>query len=735
VAAGAQAGLTGDEELTGEVAAVVFANPATGFGVIQLADGDERASGPLAALAPGQSVRLVGRWTRHQQYGPTFAATFYEQVRPRSTDGLVAFLCSERFSGVGPALARRLVASFGLDLAGVLETEPGRLAEVRGVSPRLAERVGAAWREAGALAAVVERLAAVGVPAPVAQQAHRWLGDDALERLDADPYALLDVRGARWAHAEALARDAGLDRLDERRLVAGAVAGHGEACAAGGHLALETDALVAAAGRLLVVDRLDARRAVELASARGALVADDDVADTRWWYRPADRDAEVELAEHLARLAAARSRVTGAVTDPDLDPDLTDEQRAAVTAALTRGVCVLTGGPGTGKTRTVQSVVRACEDAGLRLALCAPTGRAARRLEELTGHAASTIHRLLEARGVPGEGFRFAYDTARQLPHDVVVADEASMADLRLALALARAVSSGSHLVVVGDADQLPSVGPGAVLRDLLLPAAAPLVTSTRLTVVHRQAARSRIVTLAHEINAGALDDATYLHARRDGDVFAVPEHTEAVAARVAAIVAERAPAYFDVAPSDVQVLAPMYKGPAGVDALNAALKERLNPARGRPSVAGFHEGDRVVQTRNDAEAEVANGDVGEVASVDRADGSLQVAFPQGLIDYDAQRAADLAPAWCLTVHKSQGGEWPVVVVVLDAGHRVLLWRELVYTAVSRAARGLLLVGAPHLLAAAGRRPGAGAGGRRTGLAARLGMLAQHGDHGKYSGD
>ncbi len=716
--------MTGDEELTGEVGAVVYANPATGFGVVQLADGDSRASGPLAALVPGQSVRLVGRWTQHDRYGPTFVATFYEQARPRSVDGLVAFLSSERFAGVGAELATRMVAAFGLDLATVLETAPDRLAEVRGVSPRLAERVGVAWREAGVLAAVVERLTGVGVPVQVAQQAHRWLGDDALDRLAADPYALLDVRGARWAHAEALARDAGVDRLDERRLVAGAVAGHGEACAAGGHLALESAALVAAARRLLAVDVLDARRAVELAADRRLLVADDDVADVRWWYRPADRDAEVELAEHLARLAAARSRVAGAVGDPDLDPDLTDEQRDAVTAALARPVSVLTGGPGTGKTRTVLSIVRACEAAGLRLALCAPTGRAARRLEEVTGHGASTIHRLLEARGVPGAGFRFAYDAARRLPHDVVVADEASMADLRLALALVRAIPSGAHLVVVGDADQLPSVGPGAVLRDLLLPAAAPLVSATRLTVVHRQAARSRIVTLAHQVNAGALEDAAYLHPRRDGDVFAVPERTEAVAARVAAIVAERAPAHFDVAPADVQVLAPMYRGPAGVDALNDALKERLNPARGRPSVGGFHEGDRVVQTRNDAEAEVANGDVGEVASVDRADGVLQVAFPQGLVDYDLQHAADLAPAWCLTVHKSQGGEWPVVVLVLDAGHRVMLWRELVYTAVSRAARGLLLVGAPHLLAAAGRRPGAGAGGRRTGLAARLGVLA-----------
>jgi RecD/TraA family predicted helicase len=405
------------------------------------------------------------------------------------------------------------------------------------------------------------------------------------------------------------------------------------------------------------------------------------------------------------------------------DPELTDEQRAAVTAALTHGVSVLTGGPGTGKTRTVLEIVRACEARDLRVALCAPTGRAAKRLEEVTGRAASTVHRLLEARGVPGAGFRFGMDEHRPLPQDVVVADEWSMADARLAHALARAVGDGAHLVLVGDADQLPSVGPGAVLRDLLDPASAALVASTRLSRIHRQAAASRIVTLAHEVNAGTVRSPWARRgagAAREGDVFAVPERPPAVARRVAAIVAERAPAYFGCVPSDVQVLAPMYKGPAGVDALNAALKERLNPPAGRPLVGGWHEGDRVVSTRNDPELDVANGDIGEVVATDRGARTVEVAFATGSAVYDADRARDLAPAWCLTVHKAQGGEWPVVVFVLDHGHRTLLWRELVYTGITRAASGLLLVGSPELLAAAAGRTGAGARGRLTGLAPRL---------------
>jgi exodeoxyribonuclease V alpha subunit len=395
---------------------------------------------------------------------------------------------------------------------------------------------------------------------------------------------------------------------------------------------------------------------------------------------------------------------------------LTEEQRAAVRAAFTTTVSVLTGGPGTGKTRTIVEILSAAVSADLRVALCAPTGRAAKRMEELTRYAASTIHRLLEARGVPGEGFTFGYDELRRLPHDIVIADEWSMADTRLAQALVSAVSDGAHLVLVGDADQLPSVGPGAVLRDLLAAPASDVVPSTRLTVIHRQAAQSRIVTLAHEVNAGSVPPLV----GRNNDVFVVPEHPSLIADRVAEIVAVRAPSFYDIAPSDVQVLAPMYRGPAGVDNLNARLKERLNPAAGRRAVAGFHEGDRVVQTRNDADLDVANGDIGEVTATSVAERTLEVSFPHGTVTYDLDQAGDLQPAWCLTVHKSQGGEWPVVVLVLDPGHRTMLWRELVYTAITRARRGLLLVGNADLVGAAAQRVGSGARNRRTQLGQRL---------------
>ena len=714
-----------DEELTGEVADVVFTNAATGFGVVELMDptGREgpRAAGPLAGLVPGQPVRLRGAWSEHERYGRTFRAVYYELADPRTTDGLAAFLASDRFPGVGPTIADRLVAAHGLQLGAVIETDAQQLARVKGVSSDLAVRIANSWRDAGALAHLVARLAAVGLPAAVAGSVHQRFGQQAEALLNEDPYTLLDVHGVRWPHVEALGREAGISRSDPRRLSAGAVTALKDACERNGHMTFDESALLEATRRLLGCDGLDARRALDLAAGEGRLTSDEG-----FWYLPGYLEAERGLAHELARVRSAVSRIARAAEEHDLDPRLTSEQAAAVRAALRWPLSVLTGGPGTGKTRTVVELVRVFTAAGLRVGLCAPTGRAAKRLEELTSHGATTVHRLLEAQPTAEEdtAFRFGYGVHRRLPHDVIIADEWSMADTRLAYALVSAIGDGAHLILVGDADQLPSVGPGAVLRDLLDPRVSggpqPVVPATELTQVHRQAARSRIVTLAHEINAGTAP----VPRGRDVDVFAVPQAMNGLADRVAEIVAVRAPEYFGCGPADVQVLAPMYRGPGGVDELNRQLKGRLNPARGRPTVGGFHEGDRVVQTRNDTDLDVANGDIGEVSAIDLQAHVLEVVFPWGPVVYDRKHARDLAPAWCLTVHKAQGGEWPVVILSLDPTHRPMLWRELVYTAVTRAAAGLLLVGEPGLLAAASRRAGSGLQLRRTRLPERLAAAA-----------
>lgn len=717
------------ERVAGEVVYVIYANEATGFGVISMDEDHEgaiRAAGPLATLTPGQAVELVGRWNDHPRHGLTFDADFYELATPRSKDGLRAFLASDRFPGVGEKLAKKLVAAFGTGLDQIIVTDPEKLIQVAGVSAALAARINSAWQSAGLLPQLVQRLAAVDLGPAVAQAAVRRFGDQATDLLTDDPYAFLSLPGVRWKHVNALGHAAGIDEADPRRLIAGATGLVTALCWRDGHTWLPTEQVLARLPAVLGNGPDRAQAALD-AAAGGQIDVDPEPIGDLPGGRVAPRamhEAEVNFAARVADLLGGAALLGGAkgrtnpLTTHDnttelTGDDLTDEQANAVTAAMTTAISILTGGPGTGKTHTVTELIRRASAAGARIALCAPTGRAAKRLEEMTGHAATTVHRLLEARPEPGGGFSFGRTVDNPLPHDLIVVDEWSMADVNLASALMDAMEPPTHLLLVGDPDQLPPVGPGASLRDLMT---SDVVTVTRLTRIHRQAAQSRIVTLAHEINAGARPTVV----GREGDVFAVAEHTAGIPQRIASIVAERAPAFFDCTPADVQVLSCMYRGPAGVDTINAALKDRLNPAAGRPAVAGWHEGDRVVATRNDPEADVANGDIGEVAATERAENTVTVAFPQGEVTLKGERLSHLSPAWCLTVHKSQGGEWPVVVLVLDPRQRSMLTRELTYTAVTRARQGLLLVGDVSLLAAASTRVAGGLSARRTTLAARV---------------
>ena len=719
-----QEALLGGEELVGEVLGVLYADPRTGFGVVELeaeADGaGERCSGPLADLVEGQRVRLVGRRTTHPRYGPTFEAVLYEQVAPTTVAGVTAFLTSDRFAHLPPAVIERVVLALGAGAAATIEAGADRLAAETGLDPDEAAAVHAAWVAGQALARLVRLVEPAGWSMDAVRSAHARFGSDVVDVAREDPYALLAAERVRFAQADALAAALGLAPDDPRRLAAGAVAA---VAAAGrdGHQHLPRADAVAAAARLLRVDALLAAEGVERAVASGGLVAETDagegadaVAPTLWL--PARHADEVALAAGLTRLVAAAPPAVPVTADGDPaasdDVVLTPDQAAAVRTCLAGGLTVLTGGPGTGKSTTVRALVARLEGAGLAVALCAPTGRAAKRLEELTDRAATTVHRLLEARPDEDGGFRFRFGANEPLPLDAVIVDEASMLDTWLAARLVAAVPDRSRLVLVGDADQLPSVGAGDVLRDVVRSGAVPVAA---LTEVHRQAAGSRIVALAREVLAGDVPPLAGV----EGEVF-VAEETggAALVDRVVRAVAERAPSHFGVDVEDVQVLAPVYRGPAGVDALNTGLGAALNPPAGRPAVGGFRVGDRVMQTRNDAELDVANGDVGTVVDLDPREGSLRVGWSRGEVVHPRDRVRDLVPAWAVTVHKAQGGEWPVVVLVLDPSHRGMLWRALVYTAVTRATRALILVGRSETLRAAARTTGPGA--RRTGLAERL---------------
>jgi exodeoxyribonuclease V alpha subunit len=708
-------GLLGDEQLIGEVVGTYLADPLTGFGVIelQLSSGDgARCVGPLASLVEGDNVRVAGRWTTHPRHGQTFEVLLYEHLVPTTVAGLASLLAGERFAAVSEAARTRVLTTFGAGTARVLDHQPERLTEEAGLDEDDAAELSRAWASGRALADLVRLVTPVRWPPEVVSSVHGRFGPDAVELARTDPYLLLAADRARFAHVDALARHLGIAASDPARLAAGARAAVDAARRRDGHEHLSCESTVAATAHLLAVDRILAAEGLAGAVAAGTLVTEELGTETIV-TTPAARRSEVQLAADLHRLASVeRPRLTHLADGLSLAPELTDGQRAAVRAAFASPVSVLTGGPGTGKTRTVEEIVRIVEAADHSVALCAPTGRAAKRLEELVGRPASTVHRLLEARPDGQGGFVFRYGSTEQVPFDLVVADEVSMCDTWLAGRLVAAVESGAHLVLVGDPDQLPSVGPGDVLRDIV---ASGVVHVTALTEIHRQAAGSRIVTLAREV----LDGAVGALAPADGDVFLAEERDRRrLVPRVVQAVAERVPAHLGIASADVQVLAPVYRGPAGVDALNAGLKAALNPGHGRPEVAGFHAGDRVMQTRNDLELDVANGDVGTVVDLDRRRGELRVTFPRGEVTIDRRGAANLTAAWAVTVHKSQGGEWPVVLLVVDRSHRGMLWRNLVYTGVTRARQALIVVGQLDALRAAARqdRPR----DRRTGLADRL---------------
>jgi len=717
--------LFASDELTGEVLGVVYADPATGFGVVELEKLGEgsaaRCSGPLADLVEGQTVRLVGEWRDHARYGPTFHATYYEQTVPATVAGLRVFLLSERFPGLSPDVVEHLIDTFGDGTGQVIQSGPRRLVDEAGLSQEAAEELHARWVEGHALAELVRLLEPARVPYDVVRAVHARFGAASVTALTEDPYAMLEADRTQFSHADRLASHLGVEPTDPRRLRAGARAAVAAAARQDGHQYLTRAQCVDAASRLLRVEAVAAAAGVDRAVADGTLGQDTvdalDAVDgpvTAVYTAPGLR-AERGLAEQLARLLTCdRSRLAAFADRVSPSDELTTGQAESVGRVFAHPVSVLTGGPGTGKTRTVQEIVAAAEGAGLEVALCAPTGRAAKRIEELVKRPASTIHKLLEARRVPGEGFVFRYGRGERLPHDLVIADEVSMCDTSLAYRLVSAVDTGSHLVLVGDPDQLPPVGPGDVLRDILRSGTVP---SVRLTEVHRQAAESRIVTLAYEIDRGEVP----VLAGNEGDVFLAETTHRGVVARVVEAVANRAPEYFGVDVADVQVIAPVYRGEAGVDALNAALKAALNPADGQPTVAGFQVGDRVMQTRNDTELDVSNGDVGHVVDVSTGKRSMRVGFPRGEVTYDTAAARDLTLAWAVTVHKSQGGEWPVVVFVCDSSHRGMLWRNLAYTAVTRAQRALVVVGQQAALRAAGEhdRPR----NRQTLLAARLRAL------------
>jgi exodeoxyribonuclease V alpha subunit len=682
--------------------------------------------GKLLGVRVGESLELDGRWADHPEHGRQFVVERYRTVLPATVEGIRRYLGSGLIKGIGPATAKRIAETFGSYTLHVIEHEPQRLAEVPGLGRKRAALIERAWQEQQQIKAIMLFLQELDIPPGLAVRIYKHYGDAALQLVQANPYRLADeIDGIGFLTADRIAQALGIPPDAPERLSAGLRYALSQATE-DGHCFLPWDELVRTAARLLKADEASIAATLEaIAITRQVHVEARD--GERHVYLLPFYHAEVGVAGRLFELLRAPSRIAPAYRAADWPRvfahlaetrgiDLTGRQREAVRMALTSKVSVLTGGPGTGKTTALRTLILALEQRGYRALLASPTGRAAKRLSEATGAEARTIHRLLEYS--PAGGPHFKRNAGHPLDADMVIVDECSMLDVLLANHLLKAVPPEAHLLLVGDADQLPSVGPGRVLRDLLDSMAVP---SVHLDVIFRQAEGSGIISNAHRINRGELPETRGLD---DFFFFPRPE-PEACAALVAELVAERIPRRFGLDPRrDVQVLTPTHRGPAGVASLNALLQEALNPPRPglaeqRVGATTFRVGDRVLQLRNNYDLDVYNGDIGEIVGIDPVEQTLTVRYDEARdVAYDFGGLDELMLAYAVSVHKAQGAEYPCVVLPLLTQHYMLLQRNLLYTAVTRAKRLVVLAGDRRALAMAVANSRVQA--RYTGLAARL---------------
>ncbi|MFD9967966.1 ATP-dependent RecD-like DNA helicase [Streptomyces sp. NPDC059011] len=716
--------------LEGVLERITYANEENGYTVARVDTGRGSSDlltvvGSLLGAQPGESLRMEGRWGSHPQYGKQFTVENYTTVLPATVQGIRRYLGSGLIKGIGPRIAERIVDHFGAGTLDVIEQEPGRLVEVPGLGPKRTKMIGVAWEEQKAIKEVMVFLQGVGVSTSIAVRIYKKYGDASISVVRNQPYRLAaDVWGIGFLTADRIAQAVGIPHDSPDRVKAGLQYALSQS-ADQGHCYLPEDRLIADSVKLLqvdtglVIDCLAELAAEEEGVVRQQVPSPEGGDPVTAVYLVPFHRAELSLAAQLTRLLRTDEDRMPAFRDVAWDKalawlaartgaELAPEQEQAVRLALTRKVAVLTGGPGCGKSFTVRSIVELARAKKAKVVLAAPTGRAAKRLAELTGAEASTVHRLLELK----PGGDAAYDRDRPLDADLVVVDEASMLDLLLANKLVKAVAPGAHLLLVGDVDQLPSVGAGEVLSDLL--ADGSPVPSVRLTRIFRQAQQSGVVTNAHRINSGAQP----LTAGLSDFFLFVEDDTEEAGRLTVDVAARRVPARFGLDPRrDVQVLAPMHRGPAGAGTLNGLLQQAITPAR--PDVPEkrfggrvFRVGDKVTQVRNNYEKGkngVFNGTVGVVTSLDPVEQRLTVLTDEDEeVPYDFDELDELAHAYAVTIHRSQGSEYPAVVIPVTTGAWMMLQRNLLYTAVTRARKLVVLVGSRRAVGQAVRTVSAG---------------------------
>ncbi len=732
------------ERYKGYVEKVIFRKESNGYTVFEFvcSDGDMQCVGALPGIDPGEGAVIEGEWTMHPKYGEQFNVSSYERQSAGDAESMRRYLGSGAIKGIGAILADRIIAHFGELIGDVLDREPERLSEVKGISERKAREIAVQFREKSETRAAIMFLQKYGLSINMAVKVYDVFGEEIYAVMKSNPYRLAEeVRGIGFKTADEIARAAGLEADSEYRIASGIL--YELAVAAGeGDMYLTVDDLKERCCRLLDLPAdLIAEGITNLAVERRIIIKDETDDDDLHAYAPEFYYAELTCAKlisdlnlHLAKEApdsasVPQSRREDAADDLDsrisklekeLDMYFDGMQREAVRAAATEGIMILTGGPGTGKTTTINAMIRYFVDEGLDIMLAAPTGRAAKRMTEATGYEARTIHRMLELNGAPdedGNAARFERNEDNPLEADVIILDEMSMVDVFLFKALLCAIVPGTRLIMVGDVDQLPSVGPGQVLRDLIASGAFRVV---QLTEVFRQVADSDIIMNAHDVRRGKyprLDNAgkDFFFLPRE-DVRVIYKHmVELITGRMGNF-----PEYVGATPFEMQVLTPSRRGPLGVETLNGILQEYVNPPSGEKKElesgnVRFRDGDKVMQIRNNYQMEwsvpgkygiavqsgtgVFNGDLGRVVRIDSDERTMIVEYEEGRqVTYDSMHMDELELAYAVTIHKSQGSEYPAVIIPLLHTAPQLMNRNLLYTAITRAQKCVMILGSEDVV-------------------------------------
>jgi len=705
------------ETLSGTIEHVVFHNADTGFAVLKVdargRPGLVTVVGVLPKAVAGEYLEATGKWTNDRNHGLQFKADELRCAPPHTAAGIEKFLGSGLVKGIGSHYAKKIVEAFGERTLSVIDETPSALLEIRGIGARRVQRIRESWVEQKEVSRIMAFLQSQGVGTRRATRIYKTYGDRAIDLVRENPYRLAtDIWGVGFKTADELAEKLGVDRASPLRARA-AVGYVLKELSDDGHVGFPEAGVVERTTALTGIDPAIIRQAIDSELQAGELVREEQAIQPSaspepWLYLKSLHTAEVGVARLLRQLQRGRHPLPAinreaalAWVERQMGLELAQTQRQAICQATTEKVLVITGGPGVGKTTIVRGILEIFAAKGLRCALCAPTGRAAKRLSETTGREAKTIHRLLE---FDPKGGGFSRSRGDPLDANLIVVDETSMVDISLMYQLLRGISPAACLVLVGDVDQLPSVGPGNVLADIIRSQAVPVV---RLTEIFRQAEQSWIVRAAHRINHGELPESA---PAGQGDFYFVEAGAPAaVLERIVTLVRERIPARFHFDPvRDVQVLTPMNRTELGARNLNARLQEVLNPIREGPQVERFgltyRAGDKVLQTVNNYDRAVFNGDIGRVVKVDEVDQQLVVEYDGRTVAYDFNDLDELALAYALTIHKSQGSEYPAVVIPLHTQHFVMLQRNLLYTGITRGKKLVVLVGMKKALATAVQR-------------------------------